>query len=157
MSDDGFEFEGNVYTLAFRTPSHRGLEVRAESVALGEFRRLIRLAVTLHGDDGKPKDKRKFTPEDVEALDGLIEGFSQALVSWNLKKKGVPVPATPEGLAGMPLEFVFPIIMEWFTAIGGVAEDSALGKDFASGVTFPESSPPMAPPSLNLTSLTTQS
>lgn len=157
MSDDGFEFEGNVYNLDFQTPTHRGLKVRAESVPVGEFRRLMRLAVELQGDDGEPKDKRTFTRADAEALDGLIEGFAQALVSWNVKKRGVPVPATPEGLNSMPLEFVFPVITEWFTAVGGVAEESALGKDFASGVTFPESSLPMAPPSLNLTSLTTQS
>ncbi|GAA4226111.1 hypothetical protein GCM10022254_10000 [Actinomadura meridiana] len=155
--DDGFEFEGNIYNLRFQTPSHKGLEVRAESVAVGEFRRLMRLAVELQDDDGNPVAKTKFTPEQVDALDGLLEGFSRALVSWNLKKRGAPVPATPDGLDSMPLEFVFPVIKEWFTAVGGVAEDSALGKDSPSGVTFPESSLPMAPPSLNLGSLTTQS
>lgn len=157
MSDDGFEFEGNIYNLAFQTPTHRGLKVRAESVPVGEFRRLMRLAVELQDDDGEPVDKRKFTPEQADALDGLLEGFGKALVSWNLKKRGTPVPATPEGLNSMPLEFVFPIVSEWFTAIGGVAEDSPLGKGSLSGVTFPESSLPVAPLSPNLGSLTRQS
>lgn len=157
MSDDGFEFEENVYNLTFQTPTHRGLQVRALSVSIAEFRRLVRLAVELQDGDGKPKDARNFTREQIEALDGLIGGFSNALVSWNLKRKGVPVPATPDGLGTMPFEFLFPVIQEWFTAIGGVDEESPLGKDFASGVTFPESSLPMAPPSLNLTSLTTPS
>lgn len=154
--DDGFEFEGNIYNLTFQTPTHRGLKVRAESVPVGEFRRLMRLAVQLQDDDGKPVDARKITPEQADALDGLIEGFAQALVSWNLKKRGVPVPATPDGLNSMPLEFVFPVITEWFTAVGGVAEDSPLGKGSPSGVTFPESSLPMAPLSPSLGSLTKQ-
>lgn len=152
----GFEFEENVYTLEFQTPSHRGLEVRCTSAPIGQLRRLIRMAVELQGAAGVPEAKRKLTPEQAAALEGLIDGFAEALVSWNLEKKGVPVPATAEGLDAQPLEFFFPVVTAWFDAIGGVAEESDLGKDLGSGVIFPESSLPMAPRSPSLGSLMTQ-
>ena len=153
----GFEFEENIYTLDFKTQSHQGLEVRCTSVPIGQLRRLIRMAVDLQGAADQPASKRKLTPEQAETLNGLINGFAEALVSWNLEKKGVPVPATAEGLDAQPLEFFFPVLMAWFDVIGGVAEDSDLGKGLGSGVTFPESSLPMAPRSPNLSSLMTPS
>ncbi|MGH3587162.1 MAG: hypothetical protein ACRDQ0_12645 [Pseudonocardia sp.] len=153
----GFEFEGNIYTLEFQTPTHWGLEVRCTSVPIGQLRRLIGMAVEVQAAAGQPQAKRKFTPAQAQALEGLISGFADALVSWNLERKGVPVPATQEGLDEQPFEFLYPVITAWFDAVGGVAEESDLGKGSPSGVIFPESSLPMAPRSPSLGSLMTPS
>lgn len=135
----GYKREAKVYRLNFTDPEMDGLVVMAKSISTGRLMQLMRLAVRFSEEQGGTS--RAFSDEDLAAIDGLLAGFAQALVEWNLlDDDDQPVPANLEGLQDQEFDFVLTIIMAWLNAVGAVSPD--LGKDSNSGPRFPEVSLP---------------
>lgn len=141
----GYKREARVYQLNFDGTEFEGLVVKAKSISTAKLMQLMKLAVRFSEENGGTK--RQFGSEDFEAIEGLLDGFGEALVDWNLEDDDGPVPATREGLGKQDFDFAFGIIMPWLNAVGAVSPD--LGKDSTSGPQFPEASLPMAPLSPN--------
>lgn len=134
----GFKKQSTVFKLEFEDPAYSGLEVTAKSVPTGDFLDLMEAATRM---DLTSKD---FSPEDMKAVRILIDGFSNALVSWNLEDDDdKPVPADTTGVRAQELDFLLPIVTAWMDAVAGVSAN--LGKGSNSGGTFPEGAIPMAP------------
>lgn len=133
----GYLPEETVYRLKFE--KHEGLEVDTVSVPTGALLKMIRLADKASGS--------KSMAENLDVVQTLFEGFSDALVSWNLQaRRGgqiVDVPATVEGMNSQPLPLVMEIIAAWIKAVAGVS--APLENDSKPGSTFPEGSLPMDP------------
>ena len=131
----GYLVEPKGFKLKFE--ERPGLEVTAESLELGEFLNVVKLA----GNDAL---------EAAKNADQLFVTFANALMSWNVEKRGPdgevhPVPPTLEGLHSLQFDFVLEIVMAWVQAMGGV--DSPLKRGSSNGATNLESSMPMSPPS----------
>jgi hypothetical protein len=142
----GYRRKRTVYHLDFTDAGFEGLEVQAASLPLGQF---IGLRDLVGLQDLKT---RKFTPEDMTAIEQLFERFAKALISWTLENEdGTPVPATLDGVMGEEPDLMLMIASEWMEVVIGVEDD--LGKDSAAGPRFPEGSLPMAPLSPSLESL----
>ncbi len=84
------------------------------------------------------------------ALVKLLQQFGEVLESWNVERRGEPVPATYEGLRLLDVTFVMAIIGAWLTGTTGADEE--LGKDSASGGTSPGGQAAMAALSASLPS-----
>jgi hypothetical protein len=114
--------------LVFSDPSFGGLEVVCRLVPVGQLTE----AASLAGID--PKAVR---PEDAQKVQNLIGAFAQALVSWNLTRKGRKVPATRAGVDSLDLIFTMQLIEAWLSAVGKVIvaqvqEDSELAETLQS-------------------------
>jgi hypothetical protein len=138
------------FRLVFEDPELAEAEIHAKSVPSGDFLKIAELMAL--------RDSGDLTREDVANIRQLFGMFAGALVSWNLEDderdedgkltgRDIPVPATLEGLLTQDFDFVMDVISAWMDAVTGVPDDAPgdLGKDFASGVTFPEASLPMDP------------
>lgn len=132
------------FRLIFEDPELSELEIHAKSVPSGDFLQIAELVAL--------KDSGDLTREDVANIRKLFGMFAKALVSWNLEDderdeegnltgRDIPVPTTLEGLLSQDFDFVMDTIKAWMDAVTDVPDD--LGKDSASGVTFPEASLPM--------------
>lgn len=111
-----------------------GLEVVTKSVPIGVILTVMRAAGA--GMNRKP------TVEDVEGVSTLFDTLGDALIEWNYEDdNGDPVPATPDGLRSLDLDFVTMLSMEWVEAVIGAS--APLGKSSPSGPSFPETSLPM--------------
>ena len=83
------------------------------------------------------------TADEAAALvESLTEGFAGVLEEWDAERKGVPVPATLEGVRSLGTTFVMGLIGAWVT--GAVTVDEDLGKGSGSGGTSPEALAAMA-------------
>lgn len=130
----GYKVHRNIYKLRFEGAEYEGLEVRAKSVALGQFMDMMKLADL--------KSKKSLTEEDRAAIDSLFERFAKVLVSWNLEDDDdKPVPTTKEGLYSLDFEFALLIILAWMDAVAGVS--GPLGKPSSNGSPSLEESIPM--------------
>jgi hypothetical protein len=113
----GFEVpEPQHLRLVFSDPSYSGLEVVCRLVPVGQLTE----AATLAGID--PKAVRS---EDAQKVQNLIGAFAQALVSWNLTRKGRKVPATRAGVDSLDLIFIMQLIEAWLSAVGKVITEQA--------------------------------
>lgn len=123
-----FEYEPDTFHLVFDDPKYKDLEVEAQELPIGGVLAIMSIS------DG--------TSVQMERVAELVEAFAGALVSWNITKKGEPVPCTAEGLMSLGTRFVLPMVQAWFAAVMGV--DAPLPEDSDSGATALEESIPMA-------------
>lgn len=140
----GFQRPAKTYRLVFEDPAFDGLEIRARSVPVGMFVKLVALAANAKGSA---------VPEIAE----LFDAFAGALVEWNLTDvdadgKEVPVPATREAVHAQDVDFMLAIALAWMQAIGDV--DAPLGAGSTNGgpggtqiLPMEPLSPPSDPPS----------
>lgn len=123
----GFERKKKQFKLKFPDPDMEGLVVLASSPSMDTFVAISNMA-----------GQQATTAE----LNQMLEMFCDSLVEWNLEEKGVPVPATIEGLRTQDPEFCLDIIDAWMDAVQGVP-DAPLGTPSQDGEQFPEASIPM--------------
>ena len=112
----GFEVPQNTLRLKFTDPSYNGLEVVCRAVPLGELRETAALANV---------DPKNITDEDQARVDRLIGSFADALVSWNLTRKGRKVPATRKGVDSLDLIFLMQLIGAWLAGLGELVAEQA--------------------------------
>ena len=126
----GYEVEEKAFKLKFE--DRPGMEVIAGSLELGEFLEVTKLA----GVDAS---------EATQHAEQLFTFFADALISWNLTKKGEPVPTTLAGIKTLYFDFALEIVLAWIKAMGEV--DNPLPKGLNGGGTALESTMPMNPSS----------
>ena len=88
-----------------------------------------------------------FEINDLEDRDGdsgvkrAIEAFAEhVLVSWNLEDEGEAIPATPQGMGGLPLRFGLACINAWTEAVATPAsplDQSSNGMPTLAAVSTP--------------------
>lgn len=119
-----------IYDLEFEG-DREGLVVRMKGIKFGKVRRLLSV---LGGDQDAD-----LSDEDIETV------FSELLdniVSWNMEdEEGVPIPVTRESLEDEEFRDILDIFGKWLEVLTGPSDD--LGKDSASGATFPVALPTM--------------
>jgi predicted RNase H-like HicB family nuclease len=126
----GYEVEEKAFRLKFE--ERPGLEVTAGSLELGDFLKVTQLAGATAEEAAKNAEE-------------LFQMFADAIIDWNLTKKGRPIPQTMEGIKTLYFDFALEMVMAWVQAMGGV--DSPLKKDSGNGGITLESMMPMSPPS----------
>ena len=100
----GFEPQETLYKLTWEDPAMAGLEVTVREPSIGQM-----LAMSGMGDDVKM---------DPAKVAGVFQVFADLLDSWNVERKGEPVPPTYEGVVSQNPRFITKII-------------EALGREFA--------------------------
>ena len=97
----GFEPPGIGAKLDFSDTAYAGLEVTMDAVSLGDLLDIQDLA-----DAG--------TVDAVgTAAREMVKRFADHLESWNVTRKGEPVPATLEGALSLDAVFIGAIIKAW--------------------------------------------
>lgn len=132
----GFELEEDHFHLFFEDARFDGLEVVIARMSIRES-----LAF----------DKARFTAantlEEVEArMEKLAKVLGEQLVSWNLAKRGRPVPCTAAGILAQDERILDAIIDAYIQAVRGVAAPLALSSsDTGSSSTDGSSSEGLLP------------
>jgi len=128
----GYEAPGTGNQLDFTGTAHEGLEVTIDSVPTGLLLDIMESyeAIAAMTSSGK-LDIAAAKP----VIASLLDNFGDVLESWNVTKRGVPVPATPEGLRTLDFSFVMAIIGAWITGTAEPPEE--LGKGSPSGSPSP--------------------
>jgi hypothetical protein len=126
-----FELEESYALLVFDEEELAGLEVRCRTdTPLSVFLEFQQLAAS--GSD------------DPAAARPAFELFADAVLdSWNLTRKGKPVPPDRDGVLSLPPRIATRLVVEWSGVVGGVDEDlepeppstimSAAGSDEQTG------------------------
>lgn len=154
----GHKIKRKVFLLRFAEGSDLdGATVKVRSIPFGQFTAMIGLAGSaaqaINEEATAAQIMGAIDPEDVAQMGRLLTGFGKALVEWDLEEEdGTPIPATPEGVAGLDTDVAFEIIEPWLEAIQGVRQGSPLQSGSGSGTTSPEPSLPMEPLSPSLAS-----
>ena len=120
----GFEAPGTGNVLDFTGTPYEGLEVTVDSAPLGL------LLDIMEGYTAITAEQLDMTAA-APVLLKLLEQFGKVLESWNVTRRGEPVPPTFEGLKQLDAGFVTAIIGAWLTGTTGADEE--LGKDSPSG------------------------
>lgn len=126
MSAKGFEAPGTGNALNFAGTKYEGLEVTVDSVPFG-------MLMAVMGDYEAATSGALTSAQAMPLIDRLIDRFGELLESWNVTRRGEPVPPTAEGLRSLDAAFVLEIMGAWLT--GSVQADEELGKDSGSGGT----------------------
>jgi hypothetical protein len=126
----GFEPPETLYKLIFEDPAMAGLEVTAREPTTGQL-----LTLTEVGS-GDPKNAG---PAQIKSAFALFAGL---LDSWNVERKGVPVPADFSGVLSLSPGFITKIIDALGKAVAGVDPTSPAG---SGGGGTPGTSIPMEP------------
>ena len=74
--------------------------------------------------------------EEIDAA--LVEFGNTFLTSWNVDRRGEPVPANGEGLASLPAMFQFSVLKAWLNGIGGAGLSGPLADASPGGEPSPE-------------------
>jgi len=139
---DGFELSTTGLKLSF-SGALEGLEVTVDEPPLGLLMDIMERYEKLAGTDLDVKSAAPVLREMLAAFAGVLE-------DWNIKRKGVPVPATLEGLRTLGPKLVMEIIGKWLEQATQAPPE--LGKDSPSGGTSPEELAAMAALSSSLPS-----
>ena len=102
----GFEAPETLYKLTWEDPAMAGLEVTVREPSIDQLLSMDAMGA----DSGKGMD--------AEKVRGAFRVFASLLESWNVERKGEPVPATYEGVVSQSTGFIMKII-------------SAMGREFA--------------------------
>lgn len=121
---DGYEVE-EIYVLTW--DNRPGAVVKARSISMGEM---------LERSQQATKIKESGARDDW--ILHVAEFLADVVVSWTLKRRGVPIPVTPEGCLMIGNKFLLAIYGDYMSAGVDVPEDSDLGKDSLSGGPYPE-------------------
>lgn len=101
-SDDGYEFPDETFPLIFVDGKFAGLKVICTTGSIAQY-----FAI----EDLPPM------AEDFRGyIEGLSKAFVESLVSWNLKRRGKPVPATLDGLLSCHPLLVTTVVNTWLDA-----------------------------------------
>ena len=143
----GFEAPGTGNVLTFKDPKYKGLEVVVDSVPLGT-------ALSMAGDydTANAATASGNIGAALPVIDQLLRQFGAVLESWNVEKRGKPVPPTYEGLLTLDSTFAMVIVGAWVTGSTGPDPDGDLGKGSPSGGPSPEGLAAMAALSSSLPS-----
>lgn len=140
---DGFEAPGTGSILDFTGTKYEGLEVTVDSVPIGM---LTDIMESYSGLTAENVDLQAAAP----AIMTLLKQFGDVLESWNVTRRGEPVPADYEGLRKLDTHFVLAIIGAWLTGTTGAGDE--LGKGSPSGGTSGAAQEAMAAMSKSLPS-----
>lgn len=121
----GFEAPGTGVLLDFSGTDLAGLEVVIDSVSLGTLSDIWEAY-------GTAREGADATANMV-ALATLCTRFAACLESWNVTRRGVPVPADYDGLMSLDHQFALKMIGLWISRTTSAGDD--LGKDSTSGET----------------------
>ena len=127
----GFEAPETLFKLIFEDPDMAGLEVTVREPSIDDL-------LSISGMDG---DAKKMTPEQLR---GMFKAFADLLDSWNLERKGVPVPATYEGVVAQSPAFIMKIIAALDQTVAR-ADPTSRPASPTGGTSSLESSIPMTP------------
>ena len=130
----GFEPPSSGQKLDFSDTAYAGLEVTMSDISLGDL-----LDVQDRADAAAGKGMSALARE-------MVKRFADHLESWNVTRKGEPVPATLEGALSLDAVFIGKIVRAWTQGAaeappplpggspsgGSSAEASTLGLDAAS-------------------------
>lgn len=128
----GFEAPGTGRKLSFAGTKYEGLEVTVDSASIGLLTEITEHYAALMALTAEKVELTAAMP----ALNTLIGMFAGVLESWNVTKRGEPVPPTVEGMQSLDAVFVLEVIGAWLT--GTTQADEALGKDSPSGASSQE-------------------
>jgi hypothetical protein len=113
-----FELEEDEYHLFFEDPKYDGFEVVAEGATLEECLEFDRIRRTVATTD----------EEAEQRLRALADFIGERLLSWNLTKKGLPVPCDAKGLMQQRRRGFLGVVIEAYAqALSGVPAPLALG------------------------------
>ena len=98
----GFEPPGSGQKLDFSETAYAGLEVTMDALSLGDLLDIQDLADAAQGGDVAGAAARE-----------MVKRFADHLESWNVTRKGEPVPATLEGALSLDAVFVGAIVRAW--------------------------------------------
>ena len=140
---------GSILNFPENSPYH-GLTVKLDEPPIG-------LLTTVMENYSKFTTGNVSPEEAARLITVLVDSFASVLEEWDAQKKGVPVPATPEGVKSLGAAFVMGLIGAWVTGTTSVDEDGDLGKGSVSGGTSPEELAQMAALSSSLPSSGPQS
>lgn len=131
----GYEVEDTTYTLEF--DDRPGAEVRMRAGSVEDHLAALRLDWVL-----VPGELARRFPDDDKAQEAefrrLYSIFVHHVDSWNLERKGQPVPTTVDGLMGLDREFVKPMVTAWLRGVFGLS--APLGQP-SSGTETKQSAP----------------
>jgi hypothetical protein len=128
--DEDFEEPVTHYDIRFHDAPLRGLRVVARGSTLD--------ALFEFADMNEAPDVK--TPEGLATVRIMYQQFAKHLVSWNLTRGGVPVPATEEGLNSCEHSNVTRIVAAWLDAVQGLNRPN---EEASSGASLPDVSLPM--------------
>lgn len=119
-----FELEDDEYHLFFEDPKYAGFEVVVEGISLEETLELDRI--------------RFAKVETLEAMEkrlrALADFIGERLVSWNLTKKGIPVPCDAKGLLQQKRRgFLDAVVNAYVDALRGVPAPLGLSSSDTEG------------------------
>lgn len=98
-----------VYKLRFEELDD--LRVRVRKPSLKGMRLLTRAVRTL-GDDLRGEHLDSLSR--LDAWTDLFDALADALIDWDLKDQGIPVPATQAGVEEQDIEFLMRIASAWY-------------------------------------------
>jgi hypothetical protein len=143
----GFEAPGTGSVLTFKDPRYEGLEVVVDSTPLG-----LVLSMAGQYDAATAAVASGNVAAALPVIDELLRQFGEVLESWNVERRGKPVPPTYEGLLTLDGTFAMAIVGAWVTGSTGPDPDGELGKGSPSGGPSPEGLAAMAALSSSLPS-----
>lgn len=139
----GFELEEDEYHLFFEDPKFDGLEVVMSPPASIEESLAI--------DKARRARDRAVEPEDTEkALQRLADKFGEHMISWNLTKKGIPVPCDAKGLMSSDFRIMLAIEKAYIDAVNGVPAPLAASSTDTGSSSNSGSPSPTAPEGLSI-------
>lgn len=94
----GYEPQETLYKLTWEDPAMAGLEVAVREPSIDQLLTMDAIGA----NDGKGMD--------TEKVRAAFRVFADLLDSWNVERKGEPVPVTYEGVISLGLGFVSKII-----------------------------------------------
>lgn len=103
--EGGYEVEETVARLIF--PDRDGLEVVCALPGLDELFAAAELSAI---------NPDKLSGADYGRLHQVIDTFAASIRSWNLKRNGEAIPATPDGVRSLEMTFRLELINAWMSA-----------------------------------------
>ena len=97
----GFEPPGTGQRLDFSETAYAGLEVTMDAISLGDLLDIQELS-----EEGTGAAARE-----------MIARFARHLESWNVTRRGEPVPATLEGALSLDAVFAAEIVHAWTSGV----------------------------------------
>ena len=120
----GYEAPGQGVVLDFFGTGYEGMEITVDSVPMGLLLDVMEAfsEATEGGED---------TSGTLAAMVKLLGHFAQALVSWNVTRRGEPVDASYQGLMALDHRFTLDLIRLWIQRTTQASPE--LGKGSGSG------------------------
>ena len=102
----------DTYRLVFGDPEFKGLEIVVRRMALGAFRATASVATV----DREQVLAGKVDDFNLATIDRILAELGEALVRWNITRKGEPVPCNIQELNRLDLAFGYAVLDAWMDA-----------------------------------------